>query len=111
MSRNPLPVLFGILVLAAAVRSEPPTPESYRVYLRYQIHAFGNDRIVQYQDMFKKFKQLGFEIDPRPEGEEEDINATLLTGTIAAKDARDLLLERHTRAVLLAGKDDVRMEN
>ena len=33
--------------------------------------------------------QILFEIDPRPEGEEEDINATLLTGTIAAKDARE----------------------
>src|SRR5207249_992590 len=64
-----------------------------------------------YRDMFKNLKQLGLEIDPRPEGDETDINATLLTGTIAAKDARDLLLERHVRALLLAGKDDARMQN
>src|SRR5438876_8586497 len=35
--------------------------ETYHVYLRYQIHAFGNDRVVQYREMFKTLKQAGLE--------------------------------------------------
>ncbi len=109
--RRPFLILLIALAVPLPARSEPPTPETYRVYLRYQIHAFGNDRIIQYRDMVKKLKGAGFEMDARPEDDEQDVNATLLTGTIPSKEARTLLLEKHVRAVLLAGKDDARLQD
>jgi len=99
-------VLFVVPLLA-----EPPSPETYRVSVRYQIYAYTGDRIVQYREMLKKLEKQGLVLDPRPEGEEDDPRATLLTGTIPAKDARGLLLERHVRAILLADKNDARMKD
>jgi hypothetical protein len=95
----------------STLRAEPPVPETYRVFVRYRIEAFGNDRIVQYLEMMKDLKKLGLQADPRPEGEADDPRATLLSGLVSSKDARSLLLERHVRSLLLADKDDPRLEN
>jgi hypothetical protein len=92
-------LLFGLAGPRATAAQ--PAPEAYQVHLRYQIAAFGNDRIVQYAEMMNKLKALGFQADPRPESDAVDPTANRLTGTIAAKDARKLFQERHVRSVLL----------
>src|ERR1051326_2443649 len=71
--RHLLVLILGLLFVLPA-RGEPPTPETYRVGVRYQINAFTNERIVQYRDMVKKLEQQGLDLDPLPEGDELDAN-------------------------------------
>src|SRR3954471_1157882 len=80
----------------------PPTPPTYDVKIRYSIDAFRNERIVQYFEMMKYLKEVGFVRDPNEdvtETEPEDVTHTLITGTIPGDKLRLLLGQRHVRTV------------
>jgi hypothetical protein len=79
----------------------PPPPETYDVRLRYQINAFRNERVTQYFEMIKSLKAMGFQMKDGAESDPDNPDANELTGTIASKNARQLLSERHVRSVLL----------
>jgi hypothetical protein len=73
------------------------------VLIRYQIAAFRNERITQYNDMVAYFDTLGFKRDPDDitEGEADNPDHVRIRGTIPSRSVPKLLLERHVRAVLL----------
>jgi hypothetical protein len=86
------------------VAAAPPAPETYDVQITYRINAFRNERVLQYYEMMRFLKKLGFQRDPDeevPDTEPEDVTQTRLKGTIPAGSARELLAERHVRSILL----------
>lgn len=89
---------------ASAATPAPPPPETYDVQISYRINAFRNERLLQYDEMMRYAKKLGFERDPQDvaESEAEDVNHTRLKGTIPSRRAHDLLNERHIRSIQLA---------
>jgi hypothetical protein len=105
MPRRFVPLAFAAFALTAALAAgpaAPPPPPAYDVAVRYRINAFGNDRIIQYNELTRYLKALGFRRDPNeevPENEAEDANATLLRGSVPAGKLAALLAERHVRAV------------
>jgi hypothetical protein len=105
MLRRSFPLAFAALALGAVFAAEPaapPPPPAYDVAIRYRINAFGNDRIIQYNEMTRYLKGIGFARDPNedvPENEAEDANASLLRGTVPSGKLTALLAQRHVRAV------------
>jgi hypothetical protein len=102
--------VLGFFVLPVFVSSSvaappaPPPPESYDVQIAYRINAFRNERLLQYYEMLRFLKKVGFQRDPEevvPETEPEDPTRTRMNGTIPARRARELLDERHIRSILL----------
>jgi hypothetical protein len=98
-----LGIALGVLIchLGSAVAAEPPA--KYDVQISYRINAFRNERLLQYGEMMRYLQKLGFERDPEEasETEAEDVKHTRLRGTIPARQARELLNERHIRSILL----------
>jgi hypothetical protein len=98
----PLASLFAVAAALAAQPAAPPPPAAYDVTVRYQINAFSNERIVQYNEMMRYLQRVGFQRladEDVPENEAEDVNATLLRGTVPSDRLAQLLAERHVRAV------------
>jgi hypothetical protein len=99
--------LFLVVALAAAesrLRAQPAAPappKEYQVHIRYRIRATGNQRIAQFLEMTRYLQSIGFQKDLGPENEVEDPDQTQMAGTIASGRAREILHERHTRAILL----------
>src|SRR5260370_5431932 len=81
--------------------ARPEPPDRYDVGIRYQINAFRNERLMQYNEMLRYFEKLGFMKDPGEEDEPENPQTNRMTGRIASKDARRLLGERHVKTLLL----------
>jgi hypothetical protein len=97
-------LLFLVEPSSSAAPLAPPSPENYDVQISYRITAFRNERLVQYYDMMRFLKKLGFQRNPQeevPETEPEDVKRTLLSGTIPSRSARALLNERHIRSIQL----------
>jgi len=102
-------VTLGLIALHLVALSPchpvtPPPPQTYDVQISYRINAFRNERVLQYYDMMRFLKKVGFQRDPDeevPETEPEDVTRTRLRGTIPAQRARELLDERHIRSILL----------
>lgn len=81
-----------------------PPPESYDVRISYRIVGFRNEHVLQYYQMMRFLKKVGFVRNPDeevPETEPEDVNRTRLSGTIPAGRAMQLLDERHIRSIQL----------
>jgi hypothetical protein len=81
--------------------ARPPRPERYNARIRYQIDAFRNERLMQFNEMVRYFEKLGFVKEPGEEDEPENPKVNRMNGVIAAKDARRLLGERHVKTILL----------
>jgi hypothetical protein len=81
--------------------ARPPRPERYNARVRYQIDAFRNERLMQFNEMVRYFEKLGFVKEAGEEDEPENPKINRMNGTIAAKDARRLLGERHVKTILL----------
>jgi hypothetical protein len=98
-------VLPGLLVASAlAAVPEPPPPDAWNVLIRYQIQAFRTERLRQYADMMRAFKDLGFVRDPdevvEPD-EPDNPKATRMRGTVPAKNLERLLSQRAVRSLLV----------
>jgi hypothetical protein len=95
-------VLFCHLIVVAAPPAPPP-PESYDVQISYRINAFRNERLLQYDEMMRFLKKVGFQRNPQDvaESEAEDVKHTRMRGTIPGRRAHELLNERHIRSILL----------
>ncbi len=109
MLRRSAALLLTLLTLSFALAAPPapPPPDTYNVLLRYQIAAFRTERLRQYHEMLKAFRDAGFVRDPdEVVGEDEPDNpkATRMQGTIPAKNVEQLLRERHVRSLLLYPK-------
>src|SRR5579871_981168 len=94
--------LLVLLSIRQGVRAAPP--EKYDVVISYRINAFRNERLLQYYEMMRFLKKIGFERHPDEivvDTEAEDVKHTRMRGSIPAKHARDLLEERHIRSILL----------
>ncbi len=108
------PMLSRLLLIAAAAlpgRADapkaPPPPDAYNVVIRYQINAFRNERIKQYIEMTRYFKDAGFvraEDDVPADDEAENPLYDRMRGAIPADKARLLLGERHVRVLQLVPK-------
>ena len=107
-------MLSRLLLIAAAAlpgRADapkaPPPPDAYDVVIHYQIHAFRNERVKQYFDMTRYFKDVGFvraDDDVPPDDEPENSDYDRMRGTIPADKAPLLLGERHVRVIQLTPK-------
>ncbi len=100
-----LVLLFGAFAPSSLIAQVkwPKPPENYDVEFRYRIKAGRNERIVQFQEMTKFLKDLGFK---REENDESDLDvfdpsAERMIGTIPSANARTLLSEPHIETVLL----------
>ena len=102
--------LFGLTLLACAFCSPlfaqvklPKPPDNYDVEFRYRIKAGRNDRIVQFGDMTKYLKKLGFKQNETEDSDLDvfDPNAERMNGTIPSAGARAILDEPHIETVLL----------
>jgi hypothetical protein len=93
-----------VLLHSVAAPPAPPAPETYDVRISYRINAFRNERLVQYGEMMRYLKKLGFQRDPQEElsqTEPEEVAHTRINGTIPGRRAHDLLNERRIRAIQL----------
>ncbi|HEY7311262.1 MAG TPA: hypothetical protein VH643_18010 [Gemmataceae bacterium] len=100
----PLVALWPCHLVRAAAPPAPAPPKTYDVQISYRINAFRNQRLMQYYEMMRFLKKAGFQRDPEeevPETEPEDATRTRMRGTIPARQARELLNERHIRSILL----------
>jgi len=81
----------------------PPPPAKYDVTVRYAIDAPRNDRVPQFREMLAFFKKQGFTRNEEnaPEDEPDNSRYVEMSGSIAADNARNLLVERHVRALRL----------
>jgi hypothetical protein len=107
-------LFLGACSVAAAAVPAPPTPGVYDVRIRYRIDARRNERVVQYAEMMRFLQAHGFRRDPDaevPENEAEDVQSTLLVGTVPGPRARELLGARHVKALLLIPKGTVLPED
>jgi hypothetical protein len=86
---------------ASAQAPVPPPPKEYEVQLRYRIQAGRNERLVQFFDLLRFLKSVGFKKSDGPENEAEDPTRTRMTGTIEAGKARELLRDYRIKALLL----------
>src|SRR4051794_29276230 len=80
----------------------PPPPETYQVRIRYDIDAYGIDRIGLYEDMLVNLKNAGFvrhPNEPFDENEREDVLADRMSGTVKAADVPRLFDDRHVRTL------------
>ncbi|HEV3080674.1 MAG TPA: hypothetical protein VGY66_12880 [Gemmataceae bacterium] len=110
--RGPARAFFIVLLATIAIPASssgqviaPPPPRDYKVEIRYQIRSGGAMRVARFREMLRYLGGLGFKKDAGPENEAEDPEQTRMTGTIAADHARELLRERHVRAILLVPAD------
>lgn len=89
--------------IKAADYPAPPSPKEYNVELRYQIYADLHQRITQFQDLVRYLESIGFRKKPAadPKAEIADPRQTRMEGTIAAGQVRQILLDRHMKALLL----------
>jgi hypothetical protein len=102
-------VLFGFLVFplvplsSATEPPAPPPPSSYDVQISYRIQAFRNERLLQYYQMMRYLKKIGFQRDPQDvaANEAEDVAHTRLRGVIPSRHAHELLNEQHIRSIQL----------
>ena len=97
-------VLCLVLLSSAAEPPAPPPPQTYDVQISYRINAFRNERLLQYDEMMRYLKKIGFQRNPQEaveETEAEDVKHTRMSGTIPSRRARDLLNERHIRSIQL----------
>lgn len=88
----------------ASAPPAPPPPAAYGVVVRYQINAFQNERIAQFNEMLKALTAAGFKRDASdepPEDEAANAQQTRLKGTVPSAAVRQLLRQRHVRSVLL----------
>ena len=72
--------------------------------ISYRINAFRNERLVQYYNMMRYLKKLGFQRSAEevvPDTEPEDVAHLRISGTIPSRNARDLLSDRHIRSIQL----------
>ncbi len=71
--------------------------------VRYSIDAPRNDRVPRFREMLAFFKKHGFTRDEEnaPEDEPDNPRHVLMNGSMAAENARRLLLERHVRSLRL----------
>jgi hypothetical protein len=84
--------------------SSAEPPETYDVQISYRINANRNERLVQYNEMMRYLKSLGFQRDPQEaveENEPENVAHTRIRGTIPSRRAFDILNERHIRSIQL----------
>jgi hypothetical protein len=101
-----LGILFCHLFCFYATPAEPPVPpppETYDAQISYRINAFRNERLLQYDEMMRYLKKLGFQRDPQDvsETEAQEVAHTRLRGTIPSRRAHDLLNERHILSIQL----------
>jgi len=101
-----LVLLFTLLLypfVKAAEPAAPPPPATYDVQISYRINAFRNERLLQYDEMMRYLRKMGFQRNPQDvtEGEAEDVAHTRLSGAIPGRRIRELLNERHIHSVLL----------
>lgn len=82
----------------------PKPPDTYEVQLRYLIVADRIQRFRQFDEMTTFFQSLGFKQLETEESETDAANpgANRMAGTVPSARARDLLRERHVRAILLS---------
>jgi hypothetical protein len=110
MFRRLLALLLVCLVVAVGIAAPPAplAPETYNVQLRYSIMAFRTERLRQYEEMLKAFKEVGFVRDPDEviaDDEPDNPNATRMQGRIPTKNVEALIRQRHVRSLLLYPKD------
>jgi hypothetical protein len=99
-------VLFALSpypLVRAAEPASPPPPETYDVQISYRINAFRNERLLQYYEMMRYLKKVGFQRNPQDvaENEGENVAHTRISGTIPGRRAHELLNERHIRSIQL----------
>jgi hypothetical protein len=89
------------LIVGPVLPKEPPRPpvERYRVRLRFRIDASPQQRLQLYREMLKTLEAFGFQKDKGLENEE--LYSDLLSGTVPAASADQLLREPYVRTVLL----------
>ncbi len=102
--------LFGLTILISAFGSVlpaqvklPKPPDNYDVEFRYRIQAGRNERIVQFAEMTKDLKKLGFKQKETDDSDLDvfDPSAERMSGTIPSSTASDILNEPHIQTVLL----------
>jgi hypothetical protein len=103
--RFALPVA-GLLFLAALSRAAvpaPPPPEVYSARIRFRIEGIRTARAAQFDEMMRFLTRHGFRRDPEDVTEDEVESPAFDTvrGTVPSKQAGDLIVERHVRAILL----------
>jgi hypothetical protein len=88
---------------AATEPAAPPPPAKYDVTIRYAINAPRNERVPRFREMLEYFKKQCFTRDEEdvPDDEAENSAYTTMHGTVPAATARNLLGERHVRAIRL----------
>jgi hypothetical protein len=109
-------MLSRLLLIAAAslpgradAPKAPPAPDAYDVLVRYQINAYRNERVKQFLEMTRYFKDAGFVRDlgeEPPDDEAENSQYDRMRGAIPADKAALLLGERHVRVVRLLPKGE-----
>ncbi|MBV9122359.1 MAG: hypothetical protein JO112_03225, partial [Planctomycetes bacterium] len=88
-------------VRAGAQPDSPAPPAEYKVEIRYQIYAVGNNRLTQFFQMVHDLEALGFHKDPGPADEAENPAQTRMTGTIRSANALKILDVDHVLAIQL----------
>jgi hypothetical protein len=89
---------------AVAAVPAPPPPDVYDVRIHFRIDAFRTQRVAQFDEMMRFLQAHGFRRDPNeeiPEDEAENPAYTVLHGSVPAKQALELLGERHVKTILL----------
>jgi hypothetical protein len=103
-------VVCGVVVLSLGIASSchpadaAALPESFDVQIAYRIGGSRNQHVMQYYEMQRYFKKIGFVRDPAeevPATEPEDPQRTQMRGAIPSRTANDLLYERHVRSIQL----------
>jgi hypothetical protein len=101
-------LLAGLFLLAAAAAATipaPPPPEMYDVRIRYQIVAFRNEHVRQYQQMQRYLAAHGFRRDPeedvQPEEAEDFLHPLPMRGTVPGARARELLGAPNVETIVL----------
>lgn len=110
MKRFRLLPLLALLLPAATVLAQPtapPPPAEYDARIRYQIDAYRNERLEQFEPLVKYLASVGFKKAEGPVDEAENPRVTHMKGTVTAAGARKLLVPRQVRTVLLVPKGTV----
>jgi hypothetical protein len=87
-----------------ALPPAPPPPETYDVRIAYRIYGSRNEHVLQYYEMLRFLKKMGFQRaadEVVSEIEPEDATRTHMSGAIPSRRARESLNERHIRSIQL----------
>lgn len=95
---------LAVALAAPAQIKVPAPPDTYDAALRYRIYGGRNERVVEYGEMTKYLKGLGFR---ETETEDSDLAAfdplaEIIAGTVPSKAARAMLRDPRAQTLILA---------